>query len=129
LHPLADQICTLCARPSDLHDYELCSRCCHALAQAQETPEFPDWLDNCVGWLCRRAGVGTLPILFVMAEEVALSHLMHHYVFLPTPIGIEIAEFSKKALASLNMHLPLSTMGKIPLHTFKSKEAFKPGQT
>ena len=81
-----------------MQDYELCSKCCYAQALAQEKPEFPSWFDNCIGWLCRKAGFGTLPILFVMSEEATLSHIMHHYVILPTPIGVEIAELSKKAL-------------------------------
>lgn len=100
-------ICTLCARPNDLPEYELCSKCCYALAQTQEKPEFPDWFDNSIGWLCRKAGVGTLPIFLVMAEEATLTHISHHYVFLPTPIGIEIAELSNRALKSAKSHFKM----------------------
>jgi hypothetical protein len=71
------------------------------LALAQEKLEFTGWLDNSAGWLCRKAGVGTLPILFVMSQEATLTRIMHHYVFLPTLIAVEIAEFSKRVLARL----------------------------
>jgi hypothetical protein len=69
------------------------------LAQAQATADKPDGFDNFVGWLCHKLGIGTMSVFLVISEEVLLTHIMHHYVFLPTPIGSEIVALSKQGIA------------------------------
>jgi hypothetical protein len=95
--------CNLCAKPNDLIDFEYCYSCCLNMAYAQAAAEFPDSIDNMIGWLGWRLGISTLPIMAIMSGEATLSHFLHHAVILPSPIGTELGEIPRKLAKKIGL--------------------------
>jgi hypothetical protein len=111
--------CQLCARERDIPDEDYCSVCCYAMAMSHETKEYPDGVDNLLGWIAAKMGQNTLPTISIILLELAMSHMRGHPVVLPTPIGHELIDFAlrngikAKAVTIKNGKGVLKAIGKI----------------
>jgi hypothetical protein len=52
-------------------------------------------LDGIVSYLCYRLGMGTLPMLSLMAGELAVYCLFGHIIVVPVPFGIGTTGFKE----------------------------------
>lgn len=93
-----DQKCTLCRKTKELYSSPYCVNCVLIIYGAKGN----GLSDNFVGYVCTKLGLGLTPMAVIVAGEMTLSHIMHHAVILPTPVGYEMFEMTTKLIYTIN---------------------------
>lgn len=87
-----EQKCLLCDKTKEFYSSPYCVSCIHIIYGVKGN----NMVDNFVGYICYKLGIGITPMACIITGELTLSHIMHHAVILPTPVGYEMFEMTMK---------------------------------
>jgi hypothetical protein len=101
-----DSVCQLCGHEIEIISERYCTNCLEAMKPIMTAIRLPydGSLLNALALWARMKTIQWMPFWSVILTEVALTAILRHPVFLPTPIGIEMVEVSTNIAIKLNEH-------------------------